>query len=120
MTPPYRAVRPRPTRLLAALLLVVAGLAACAPAAQSAIFDDPAAEAVDRVAREAYHRMEIGFLRTGVYTTNVLVDLDIPRGTRITVEAYDDTSYRLRVTSDAVPGAAWLVSPAGVERRVEP
>jgi hypothetical protein len=55
-------------------------------------------------------------LRTGVYTTNVLVDLDIPRGTRVTVEAYGETDYLLRITSDAVPGAAWLVSPRGIDR----
>jgi hypothetical protein len=34
--------------------------------------------------------MELGRLRLGVYTTNVLVDLDLPRGARVTVEAFDD------------------------------
>ncbi|MBA2668690.1 MAG: hypothetical protein H0U69_16830 [Trueperaceae bacterium] len=115
-------------RPLALALLVLALVAACAPAvdgatgaagaagAASAAFDTPAAQAVERVAHEAFHRMEIGRLRTGVYTTNVLVDLDLPRGARITVEAFSDGDYTLRLTSDAVDGAAWLVSPRGVQR----
>jgi hypothetical protein len=103
------------TVALAALLV----LAACAPAATAPVFDTPAARELERVAQEAYHRMEIGRLRTGVYTTNVLVDLDLPRGARATVEAFDDDDYRLRIDSDAVPGAAWLVSPRGVRRVTE-
>ncbi|CAN5663319.1 hypothetical protein BH23DEI1_BH23DEI1_05770 [soil metagenome] len=110
---------------LALALLVLALVAACAPAvdgatsaagAASAAFDTPAAQAVERVAHEAFHRMEIGRLRTGVYTTNVLVDLDLPRGARITVEAFSDGDYTLRLTSNAVDGAAWFVSPRGVQR----
>jgi hypothetical protein len=102
-----------------ALALALTLLAtACAPAAIAPL-DDPEAVAVERVAQEAFHRMEIGRLRTGAYTTNVLVDLDLPRGARATVEAFDDDDYRLRIDSDAVPGAAWLVSPRGVRRVTE-
>lgn len=107
-TPPPRAL----VRASLALLLVVL-VGACAPTVG---FDTPAAQAAERSAWEAYHRMELGRLRLGVYTTNVLVDLVPPRGTRITVEAFDDDDYRLRVTSDEAPNAAWTVTPRGVRR----
>jgi len=101
-------------RLLALSLAAVALLAACAPALEA--FNTPAAQEVEKTAWEAFHRMELGRLRLGVYTTNVLVDLVPPRGTRLTVEAYSDDSYRLRVSSDAAPEVAWLVTPRGVQR----
>lgn len=97
--------------LLAALLLV---LAACAPA--TAAFDTPAAREVERSAEEAFHRMELGRLQLGMYTSNVLVDLDLPRGARVTVEAFSDDDYTLRFTSDAALEVAWLVTPEGVQR----
>ncbi len=97
---------------IAATLALVLG--ACAPTTTA--FETPAAREVERVAQEAYHRMEIGRLRLGVYTTNVLVDLDLPRGARVTVEAFDDEDYRLRVTSDAALEVSWIVTPRGVRR----
>jgi hypothetical protein len=100
---------------LAIALAVVALLGACAPAAAEPSLP-PEAAPLERVAHEAYHRMEIGRLRTGSYTTNVLVDLDVPRGARVTVEAFGGSDYVLRVSSDAVSTVAWLVSPRGVRR----
>jgi len=102
--------------IVAALLLA---LAACAPAldgVDTSAFETPAALEVERAAQEAYHRMELGRLRVGVYTTNVLVDLDLPRGARVTVEAFGDDDYRLRFTSDAALDLAWIVTPDGVRR----
>ena len=66
--------------------------------------------------------MAIGFLETGAYTTNVLVDVQLPAGARWTLEAYarDGSSYRLRITSTQVPGIAWEVSPDGVRRVAAP
>lgn len=58
--------------------------------------------------------MEIGYLQTGSYTTNALVDLQLPRGVRWTLEEFSEQNYRLRFTDDSRPGVAWLVSPAGV------
>ncbi len=46
----------------------------------------------------------------------MLVDVALPRGTRITVEAFGGDDYRLRIDSDAVDGVIWLVSPRGVRR----
>ena len=115
--------RPALPVLLAVLLAL---LAACAPSAGpapgSALPDDPAARAAERTARLAYHRMEIGRLETGAYTTNVLVDLALPQGVRWTVDDFsvDGSSYRLRVTHAALPEVAWLVSPAGVRRVAGP
>ena len=107
----------RAAAVMVALLLLV--LAACAPRAaafDTAAFDTPAAREAERAAYEAYHRMELGRLRLGVYTTNVLVDLDLPRGARITVEAFEDDDYQLRLTSEAALEIAWLVTPRGVRR----
>jgi hypothetical protein len=116
-----RPARPIPVRRtgLPALALVLAMLlAGCVPAAVAEALDTPAAHAVARAAEETYHRMELGRLATGVYTTNVLVDVDLPRGARITVEAFADDDYRLRVEGDQVAGVAWLVTPRGVRRVV--
>jgi hypothetical protein len=100
----------------AAIWLVAASLvmSACAPAATA--FDAPEAREVEQAAQQAFHRMELGRLQTGAYTTNVLVDLDLPRGARITVEDASDDDFRLRLTSDATPELAWLVTPRGVQR----
>jgi hypothetical protein len=105
-------------RILPAFLVLVAltVLAACAPTTTSPPIDDPAAQAVDRLAQETFHRMELGRLATGTYTTNVLVDVDLPQGARVTVEAFEGDDYVLRVDSDAVPGVIWYVSPDGVRR----
>jgi hypothetical protein len=106
-----------PVHALVVTLLMT--LAACAPGlggVDAEAFESPAALEVERTAQEAYHRMELGRLRLGVYTTNVLVDLDLPRGARVTVEAFGDDDYRLRFTSDAALDLAWLVTPNGVRR----
>jgi hypothetical protein len=105
-----------------ALLLtaaLAALLAACVPAATAETLAGPAAQALERTASEAFHRMELGRLSTGSYTTNVLVDVDLPQGARVTVEAFTGDDYRLRVDSDAVTGVVWFVSPRGVRRVIE-
>ncbi|MDF1523757.1 MAG: hypothetical protein P1P87_13190, partial [Trueperaceae bacterium] len=111
--PPIRARRTGLPALALALAMLVAG---CVPAAVAEAIDTPAAQAVARAAEETFHRMELGRLATGVYTTNVLVDVDLPRGARITVEAFANDDYRLRVEGDQVAGVAWLVTPRGVRR----
>jgi hypothetical protein len=95
------------------LLLVLAlALSACAPGTTSR---PPAAVSeLQRTAQVAFHRMEIAFLQTGDYTTNALIDLELPRGVRWTLEEFSERSYRLRFSDDGRPGEAWLVSPAGV------
>ncbi|MEJ2359397.1 MAG: hypothetical protein P8Y13_15145 [Deinococcales bacterium] len=102
-----------------ALLLV---LASCAPATQAPLPNSEAAHQLDRTARIVYHRMAIGYLETGAYTTNVLVDVQLPTGARWTLEAYarDGSSYRLKITSTKVTGIAWEVTPEGVRRIATP
>ena len=108
---------PRRAGLLAMALALTALLATgCLPAAVADSLDSPVARAVERAAHETYHRMELGRLATGSYTTNVLVDVDLPRGSRITLEDFTGADYRLRVEADAVPDAVWIVTPRGVRR----
>lgn len=102
--------------LFASLAAFVLLAAACLPAAGASGFATPAAQAVERAASEAFHRMELGRLATGSYTTNVLVDVDLPPGTRLTLEAFDGDGYLLRVTADDLPDLAWFVTPRGVRR----
>lgn len=105
------------TITLAALLL----LAACAPSASSteqfATSLSPAEENARQTAIVIWHRMEIGKVQTGSYTSNVLIDLaELPRGVAFIMESFPGESFEMRVTDDAVPGVWWLVSPAGVTR----
>ena len=124
-------MRPRPgrrTRSLActvvprwvAIVVILAGLAACAPTTSAPTPGTPAATATQTVAEIAYHRMEIGRLRTGAYTTNVLIDLDLPRGARWTVLEFADDAFVLRFTNDDVPDVVWIVDPRGVRVRAAP
>lgn len=95
-------------------LLVVGALAACAPTTQASLPNTPAAQETQTVAQVAFHRMEIGRLQTGAYTTNVLVDLQLPRGVRWTVLEFTDRDYLLRFNHDEVTTLEWLVDPSGV------
>ena len=109
---------------LAVVLLSL--LAACAPRTQEAsvesdaLVSSPAAQETERVATAAFHRMELAQIEDGVYTTNVLINLDVPQGVRWMLEDLNDDDYTLRFTSTNVPGVAWIVTPDGVEpQRVE-
>lgn len=99
----------------ASILATLLVLAACAPQATTPTPDSAAASETQTLAQVAHHRMEIGRLQTGSYTTNVLVDLDIPRGVRWTVLDFSSNSYLLRFTHDEVSDVVWLVGPSGVE-----
>lgn len=95
-----------------ALLLVTS---ACAPRATTASsLDTPEARQLEQVATIAFHRMEIGLLQTGEYTTNVLIDLELPQGVRWTLEQFSSGDYLLRFTSSHLPDYAYLVTPQGV------
>lgn len=111
--------RHRTARLAASLVLVLA-TAACTPALQGPTggatrppADATALTPLERTAWEAWLLMEIGRLRTGAYSTQVLVDLALPQGIRWTVVEFGPDGYALAVSSDA-GGDAIRVSPDGV------
>lgn len=112
-------MKQRRTPLLAVMLSLTMLLAACVPQAVSDQLATPEGQALERAAQETYHRMELGRIRLGVYTTNVLVDVDLPRGARVTVEAFDDHDYRLRLDSDVFTQVRWFITPRGVQRQVQ-
>ena len=105
-----------PTVLLGLVLL----FSACAPRAGTANsppstdLTTPQAKQTEETAEIAYHRMAIGLLQTGEYTTNVLLELSLPKGVKWTLLEFSGTDYQLRFTSDDVPAYAWLVTPQGV------
>lgn len=102
--------------LLAAMFTLLA--AACAPTTLPGV-DDAALAELQTTAEILYHRMELGHLEAGIYTTNVLVDAPIPEGARWTLQEFasDGSSYLLVLTSSRVEGVSWHVSPDGVSRR---
>ena len=120
---------PTKRRLLAAALVSFTLLvSACAPRTApsnnppggaapvaSAALGTPQARATAETAEIAYHRMAIGFLQSGEYTTNALLELALPKGVKWTLDEFSGTDYRLRFTSDEVPVYAWLVTPQGVQ-----
>ncbi|MBX3144209.1 MAG: hypothetical protein KF813_10665 [Trueperaceae bacterium] len=102
--------------LLVALVAVLV-VAACAPTTLPGI-DDAALNRMERTAEILFHRMELGFLESGVYTTNVLIDAPLPEGARWTLQDFapDGSSYVLFLTSTNLPDLAWHISPRGVSR----
>ncbi|HNR00340.1 MAG TPA: hypothetical protein PKN52_10080 [Trueperaceae bacterium] len=101
------------------LMALVAVLGACAPGAFGpAASTDPVATELERTAQVLYHRMELGRLETGVYTTNALIDVTLPEGARWTLQEFatDGSSYVLVLRSSRLPSMAWRVSPRGVSR----
>ncbi len=107
---------------LAPLLALALASAACAPALQGTS-GAPAAtrppvevaelSPLERTAWEAWLLMEVGRLRTGAYSTQVLIDLELPQGVRWTVVEFDADAYALAVSNDD-GGAQVRVSPDGV------
>lgn len=108
------------SRLLAAALALVLALAACAPGAfGGADPDDPAVAELQRAAEIIYHRMELGYLELGGYTTTPLVDATIPEGATLTLVEYDaenGSTYTLMLTSSRFTQGAWRITPRGVSR----
>ncbi|HEX7000723.1 MAG TPA: hypothetical protein VF164_03420 [Trueperaceae bacterium] len=110
-------MRTRRSAALALFVSLLAVLAACAPTTLPGA-DDAAVAELERTAQVIYHRMELGRLESGTYTTNVLVDLQLPEGAKWTLQEFanDGSTYRLSLTSSRVEGAQWQVSPSGVRR----
>jgi len=102
--------------LLVTTFLVL--FAACAPTTLPGV-DQAALDELQTTAEILYHRMELGHLEEGIYTTNVLVDAPIPEGARWTLQEFasDGSSYLLVLTSSRVEGVSWQISPRGVSRR---
>lgn len=98
---------------IAVPLLLLFALVACAPQAAAPRVTESTSE-LERIANVAYHRMEIAYLQSGTYTTNALIDLELPRGVKWTLEDFTETTYRLRFSDDNRPGFEFVVSPAGV------
>lgn len=106
---------------LALLALLVGSLAACAPGAfGSAGNVDPVAAELQNAAEIVYHRMELGRLELGKYTTTPLVDLtNLPEGATVTLIEYDverGEFYTILLTSSRLPGASWRITERGVRR----
>ncbi len=113
-----RTSRTFTTRIaLLTALAAVAIIAACAPTTLPGI-DDAALERMERTADILFHRMELGYLESGVYTTNVLIDAPLPEGARWTLQDFapDGSNYVLILTSANLPDLAWRISPRGVSR----
>lgn len=98
------------------LLSLSLSLYGCLPRPRQAatVLESSEARAAEQVARIAYHRMEIGKLQSGDYSTNVLIDLDLPQGVQWTLVSFGEGSYQLRFSSELVASYSWLVSPLGV------
>lgn len=113
--------RPPAARLLLVVLALVLAATACVPTTMPGADAEAVAE-LERTANILYHRMELGFLDNGIYTTNVLIDAALPEGARWTLQdfANDGSSYVLVLTSTKVPGVAWRISPRGVSRATPP
>lgn len=109
--------RTKSAYLICLFLFLLVTLAACTPGVRTtAPTVAPAERIATDKAQEIYHRMRLGYLETGQYTTSVLVDVVLPRGLRWTVESFPGETFELHVSDDNVPGVHWEVTPAGVKR----
>ncbi len=111
-----------PLRRIAWFAVLAVLLSACAPSAFPSVGTDPAVVELRRTADILYHRMELGYLETGVYTTNALIDAPLPEGAKWTLLdfAQDGSSYALLLTSTRVPDVAFRITPRGVARASAP
>ncbi len=112
-------------KLFVLLALLVGSLAACAPGAFGrAGKADPVADELQNAAEIIYHRMELGRLELGKYTTTPLVDLtNLPEGATVTLVEYDverGDFYTILLTSTRLPGEAWRITERGVRRAAAP
>jgi len=105
--------------MLTAVVTLVA--AACVPTTMPGADTGVVAE-LERTANILFHRMELGYLDSGIYTTNVLIDAQLPEGARWTLQdfATDGSNYVLVLTSSNLPETAWRISPRGVSRTAAP
>lgn len=107
-------------RMAALALALLLALAACAPGAfGGADPNDPVVAELQRAAEIIFHRMELGKLELGAYTTTPLVDARIPEGATLTLVEYDaeaGSTYMLMLTSSRFPEGAWRITPRGVSR----
>ena len=81
--------------------------------------NDPVVAELQRAAEIIYHRMELGRLELGGYTTTPLVDASIPEGATLTLVEYDaekGATYTLMLTSSRFTEGAWRITPRGVSR----
>ena len=80
----------------------------------------PAADAeLQRAAEIIYHRMELGKLELGAYTTTPLIDAVIPEGATLTLVEYDTESgstYTIVLSSTRFTQGEWRITPGGVRR----
>lgn len=107
-------------RALLLVALLALPLAACAPGAfGGANTDDPVVAELQRAAEVIYHRMELGRLELGAYTTTPLVDARIPEGATLTLVEYDAESgstYTIVLSSTRFTQGEWRITPSGVRR----
>ena len=108
----------KPARFSLMSIILLGLLSACAPrlTASDPMLNSSQALETAKTAQIAYHRMEIGRLQIGEYTTNALLELQLPQGVKWTLQSFNSNAYEISFISDAVPGYAWLVSPRGVQR----
>lgn len=111
----------RDARLVLLALALALLAAACVPTTMPGADAGVVAE-LERTANVLYHRMELGYLDSGIYTTNVLIDAKLPEGARWTLQdfATDGSTYVLILTSSNLPDTAWRISPRGVSRTAVP
>lgn len=95
-------------------LLLAVVLAACMPGVERS---EPNPE-LTRVAEVIYHRMAVTYYETGVYNTQTLLNLHLPRGAMWTVTdfAEDGSTYELLLTSANEPDWYWRITPRGARR----
>ena len=109
-----------PRAALAASLAFGLLLASCAPGARNGPetvrppIDEARLSPVERTAWEAWLLMEVQRLRSGLYSTQALLDLSLPSGVRWTVVAFSGDDYALVVTGDDDDQDGLRVTPDGV------
>lgn len=106
-------------KLALAALGLLTLLGACVPAFGGEPADEEAVLELRRAAEIVYHRMELGKLELGAYTTTPLVDAAIPQGAMLTLIDYDaeaGSTYELLLTSHALEGVGFRITPRGVAR----
>ena len=102
---------------LSLLILLLVSLNACVPflmPPSPSLPNTPHAQELQRLAEVVWHKMQIYYLSEGRYSSNVLVDVSIPQGSKVELQDIGSNYFLVRLSSSRLPQYFWNIQATGV------